>query len=310
MSWQHRDYAHANDGGPTGRVPIRGSGMQTLSITTILILANVGVALVTFGHSELARTVLEYGVMQPEAVLHGQVWRLWTATFMHAGFGHIFMNMLGLYFLGPPLERVWGSRQFLLVYTLGGVAGNVLFALAGLVGWINPLVIGVGASGSVIALLGAAAVLFPDAEVYVYFLFPVRIRTVAFLYGGWFVYNIITRGANYGGDMSHIAGLLVGVWWAMSGGWSLSGRHRTRIDPRSLLGRVASRMGGSKRGDGAWEGRMRQRRDDEELVDRLLEKVQRQGMQSLTAQERQALVEASHRRRAADADLRGHERER
>ena len=76
--------------------------------------------------------------MQANAVLHGEIWRLFTATYMHASFPHIFMNMLILYFFGPLMERRLGGKQFFYMYTLGGIAGNILLTLAGLVNFINP----------------------------------------------------------------------------------------------------------------------------------------------------------------------------
>jgi membrane associated rhomboid family serine protease len=304
MGWQHRDYAR-QESYARRRQHYHGSGMGALSVVSLIIIANIAVHFLIYSGTRLGAALANIGVMQADAVLHGQVWRLFTATYMHApGFGHIFFNMLALYFFGPALERAWGSRQFFFVYTLGGIAGNILLTLAGLVGFIDRFTLGVGASGSILTLLGAAAVLFPNAQVYVYFLFPIRIRTFVLLYGVYFVWNVLQRGANYGGDICHLGGLAVGLWWAWSGGFSLSGRHRTAVDPSSLLGRLKSRLGGGggqHHGAGAWQERMRRRREDEETIDRILAKVSEQGLQSLTSEETRALKEASERRRAEEA---------
>jgi membrane associated rhomboid family serine protease len=218
MSWHDRDYANEPS------APHRGAGLGAVSVTGTLIAVNAFIAFLTLSGSRPGQWLEWLGVMQSNAVLHGQVWRLFTATYLHASLQHVFFNMLGLYFLGPPLEQVWGRRQFFLVYTFGGMAGNVLLTLAGLLDFINPLVVGLGASGSILTLLGAAAVLFPDARVYVYFLLPLRIRTAAILYGVWYILNVLQRGANYGGDLCHIAGLIVGITWAYSCGLALARR--------------------------------------------------------------------------------------
>lgn len=213
-----------------GRPPIyRGPGVEPLSTTTIILIANLVVFYLIYMSPDrrFAHQLQVFGIMQADAVLHGQVWRLFTATYMHGGLTHILFNMLGLYFLGPALERAWGPRQFFFVYTLGGVVGNVMIVLAGLTGLLGMHELALGASGSVLTLLGAATVLFPQAEIYVYFLFPVRIRTFTVAYTIWFLYNIYTRGANYGGDICHLGGLLVGLFWARRGGFSISGKHRT-----------------------------------------------------------------------------------
>lgn len=309
MGWQQRPYAGEDDGRRVyRRSSYGGSGMGALSITTMIIIANAVVALLMLSRSSLGAWLAVWGWMQAEAVLHGEIWRLFTATYLHAGFAHLFVNMLGLYFFGPALERAWGPRQFFLVYTLGGVVGNVVLTLAGLVGFIHPQTIGVGASGSVLAMLGAAAVLFPNAQVYVYFLFPLRIRTFVLLYGIYFVYNIVRQGSNYGGDLCHAGGLIVGLWWAYSGGISLSGRHRVRAHPGSLLKSLFT--GGTPRpGSGSWEQRTRQRQADAETIDRILAKVHEQGVQSLTPAERRALAEAGERRRAEEAELRRRDRQ-
>ncbi len=304
MSWQHRDYANVEHAGPSyRRQAYGGSGMRPRSVTTTIIIANVVVYLLTHVfRSQLSNILLGFGVMQAEAVLHGQIWRLWTATYLHANAAHILFNMLGLYFFGPALERVWGPRQYFLVYTLGGIIGNILLTIAGLVGFIHPQTYAVGASGSVLAMLGSAAVLFPNAQIYVYFLFPIRIRTFVLLYGVWFAYNILQKGANYGGDICHVGGLALGLWWAYTGGISLSGKHKTTVHPSSLLGSLLARE--VRRGHGAWDARVRRRQEDDALLDELLDKVHREGIQSLTDAERRALEEATARRRADEAELR------
>jgi len=303
LGWQDRPYAHRDHDDQPRRPYYRGPVAGGISVTTAIIIANVIVfVLMFYGGPRIYNWIVNFGVMQGEAVLHGQFWRLLTATYMHAGLTHIFINMLFLYFLGPALERVWGRRQFLLVYTLAGIAGNVLLTVAGLVGFIDPLLPGLGASGSVLALLGAAAVLFPEAEVYVYFLFPVRIRTCVIFYSVWYVYNVWQKGPNYGGDLCHLAGLAVGVWWAYSGGFSLSGRHRTKADPSSAVRRLASVLGGppktsdqDTRDPSSPEG---QRHTDAETIDRILAKIHEHGVDSLTPEEKRVLAEASRRRQA------------
>lgn len=304
MSWQERDYAKEGDAyTPTPyarRVAYRGSGMGTFSITTAIIIANLAVFLLPmFLGRRAAETLIGLGLMQADAVLHGQVWRLLTATYLHENLPHIFLNMLMLYFLGPALERVWGWRQFLLVYTLGGVLGNILITIAGLVGFIPSHTYGLGASGSVLTMLGAVAVLFPDATVFVYFLIPLRIRTFALLYGAWFVFNIFQRGSNYGGDLCHLAGLLLGVWWAYSGGVSISGRHKTIAARSSVVNRVrhrAVRMPPVHRDGGPMQRPVSLYTEDAIIVDQILAKIAEQGIYSLTPEEHRILREATSRR--------------
>jgi len=288
MSWHDRSYANEPTAG------YRRAGLGAVSVAGTLIGVNAFIAFLTLSGSRSGHWLEWLGVMQAEAVLHGQIWRLFTATYLHASLQHVFFNMLGLYFLGPPLEQVWGRRQFFLVYTTGGIVGNVLLTLAGAFGFINPLVVGLGASGSILTLLGAAAVLFPDARVYVYFLLPLRIRTVAILYSVWYVFNVLQRGANYGGDLCHIAGLIVGITWAYSGRLVFTGRHGTRSHLSSPAGRLPGPAG-----DRVWlESSPGPRAAAENAVfDRILGKMHDCGVYSLTEEEREFLRYVSEQRR-------------
>lgn len=296
MSSHDRPYAHDEPGeGP--RRSYHGSGMDPLSVAAMIFFANLAVYYLGFLPNRIHQPIVDFCVMQPDKVMEGQVWRLFTATYFHLNLVHILFNMLGLYFLGPALERVWGRRQFFLVYTLGGVAGNILFTAAGAVGWLDPATPGLGASGSVLALLGAASVLFPDAEVYVYFLMPVRIRTFALAYGVWFVYNIINRGANFGGDLCHLGGILLGYWWAESGGVSISGRHHTTTDPRSMAAKLKSLVRTPPTATANRPPEATQEHADRETIDRILGKISERGVDGLSPEEKAALAEATRRSR-------------
>ncbi len=307
MGWQERDYAKEPSTSYRGSFtrPYRGGGIRVSSVVKKLLIANIVIhVLATF--TALGPYIYGYGVMQGSAVLHhGQVWRLLTATYLHAGLTHIFLNMLGLYFFGPPLEQVWGPRKFFVIYTLCGLLGNVLLAAACLLGWLSMDVPALGASGCVLGLLGAAAVLFPHAEVYIYFLFPVKIRTVAlvlgvvyFLHiamvvmGPYFDYRIV--GTNYGGDICHFAGLVFGAWWAWRGDrwWAM---RKLTTTPRGAS-QPQSRLWPGL-GTGPWRQKVEHRVADEKTIDQILAKVREGGIGTLTDQEKKILIQATERLR-------------
>ena len=301
MGWQDRDYARNEPRGHARRPS--GSwigGSRPRSIVTTLIVVNVVVFVLQVmttapGHSPVYSTVGRLGAMTTDLVLRGEVWRLFTAQYLHANGNHILFNMIGLYFLGKALERIWSPKKFLVIYTLAGLAGNLsylLLSLGGWFGWISTKVPLVGASGCILGLLGVVAVLFPRAEVYVYFLFPVKIRTAAVVFGGLYALNIWQRGSNAGGDAAHLAGLAFGVWWAAMGDrwWAARGS-------RVLAGLTGKVGAAPKPGPGAWHRNMDQRKADAELIDKLLAKVYEGGLHSLTPAERKALTEATDRQR-------------
>jgi len=96
--------------------------------------------------------VLVLGAKVNSAIVQGQVWRLVTPIFIHAGGAHLFINMYSLFAIGPSVERFFGRARTLTVYLLSGIAG-VLLSLT-----FSPNV-SVGASGAIFGLLGALGVL-------------------------------------------------------------------------------------------------------------------------------------------------------
>ncbi len=96
--------------------------------------------------------VLAIGAKVDTAIAQGQVWRLVTPVFIHAGLAHIAVNMYSLYAIGPAVERFFGRGRTLAIYLLAGIAG-VILSLA-----FSPYV-SVGASGAIFGLLGALGVL-------------------------------------------------------------------------------------------------------------------------------------------------------
>ncbi len=292
MSWRDRDYARVEP----HFGPARRGGLGLLrgrSIVTILIIINVAIYVLAHFSGTLLEIFFTLGSLEGAAVMRGQVWRLLTAQYLHANDFHIFINMLGLHFLGRPLERMWSARRFFAIYTLCGLAGNVFYTVLSSRGVISPTMPAVGASGCIYGLLGIVAVLFPHATVYVYFLFPIKIRTAALIFGGLAVFTVINRGSNYGGEACHLAGLIFGVWWALKGeAWW--GRTEWRL-PRRAARAV-------KPGKGAFAAKLAQRRADEELIDRILKKVYDGGLHSLSEGEKRALQEATDRQRIREAD--------
>jgi len=97
------------------------------------------------------------GALFPPAVREGEWWRLITSLFLHFGALHLAMNMLGLWLLGPFVEFALGFRRFVVVYLLAGVGSMAMVMALSSPADAEPLT--VGASGSIMALVGAAGAL-------------------------------------------------------------------------------------------------------------------------------------------------------
>lgn len=125
-------------------------------ITIILVVLNIVVFLnLSFqGSTEDVYHMLEHGAMYvPYVEEHGEYYRLITSMFMHYGFEHLFSNMVALFAMGTYLEPAIGKVKFLLIYLLGGLAGNLSSM------WWEyktyDFVVTAGASGAVFSLTGA-----------------------------------------------------------------------------------------------------------------------------------------------------------
>ena len=128
-----------------------------------LIFANVGVFVLTTWNPLLAGPF----ILVP-AFIPYRPWTLLSYAFLHAGFMHIFFNMIGLYFFGPQVELRLGGRRFLGLYLVSGL-GGALLSIA------TPYAHIVGASGAVFGVMLAFARYWPHATILMWF-FPMEAR--------------------------------------------------------------------------------------------------------------------------------------
>ena len=207
----------------------------------------------------------------PETSL--QLWRVITYQFLHSNqyLSHIFFNMLVLAFFGPMLERIWGSKKFLTFYLICGAAGGLLYPILALPGLLPDGSL-VGASGSILGMLAAGAILFPNAIVLVMFVFPMRFWVLAVILGLISILSLF-GGDNQGGEVAHLAGMAAGAIYVLSDSW----REKMKF----------------KYSAGKWEKKLSEQRNLQVELDRILEKVHKSGIHSLTSQEKRTLKKAT-----------------
>ena len=131
-----------------------------------------------------------------------------TYMFMHADISHIFLNMLGVYMFGSILENIWGPKRFLNYYILCGL-GAAALQLA-ISSFNNEYTILLGASGSVFGLLLAFAMMFPNTELQLYFVIPVKAKYLVIGYSLFELYNGFFSNDNVA-HFAHLGGLVVGI---------------------------------------------------------------------------------------------------
>jgi rhomboid protease GluP len=125
-------------------------------VNLILVLANIVVFLVLsfMGNTGNAYFMMEHGASFAPLIVQGkEYYRLVTCMFLHFGAEHLFYNMLVLIFLGDVLEKEVGKIRYLLIYLLGGVAGNLLSLFVEV--HTGDYAVSAGASGAIFAVIGA-----------------------------------------------------------------------------------------------------------------------------------------------------------
>lgn len=141
------------------------------------------------------------------------IWQLFTYMFLHGGFLHIFLNMYALLIFGIPVEQAWGSRRFLFYYFFTGIgAGITILIINTILGGVNYITPTIGASGAVFGLLLAFGMLFPDAEILIFFIIPMRAKFLVLLYGGIELYSLIaSSGQSPISHAGHLGGIIFGL---------------------------------------------------------------------------------------------------
>ncbi len=130
-------------------------------------------------------------------------WQFFTYMFVHGNFNHVFFNMLGLLMFGIRLERVIGSKEFILFYFVTGIFDGVLsFVFYMITGSYNVFLM--GASGALYAVMFAYAVLFPKSVFYIWGLIPVPAPLLVLVYT---IVEIFSQLTGAGGNVAHMTHL-------------------------------------------------------------------------------------------------------
>jgi membrane associated rhomboid family serine protease len=251
--------------------------------------------------------------------LPGRWWTVVTYMFVHGGVLHLAGNMYALFVFGPRLEHTWGQKRFLWFYLLcglGGVVFHVLFLRHGGL---------VGASAAVFGVMTAYAMQWPNDEIYLFALVPVRVRTLVVTL---LVFNLVmgllvtagSGGANIA-YFAHVGGIVAAyVFMRMAASGTMDNvrqrvanlpdsdeppraiprtlpRSRDRVDEVDDI--VAkSKAIAAKRPAALTPGPRRHEAKAEEL-NRVLDKISEHGIESLTTDERRVLEDMSKKLRDA-----------
>jgi membrane associated rhomboid family serine protease len=184
-----------------------------------LVAINAGIfvfllVLSVIGQQKMAAYIFNAFALRAHDVTRGLIYQLLTYGFLHAGFFHLFFNMLMLWMFGSMLETAWGSKrfwEFFLFGVIGAGLGTVATAFTfGAIVHLTPGTQTVGSSGGIYAIYMAVAMLFGDQEVYM-FPFPFSIR-LKYLVGVLAFIALVGALGDAGGtaNVAHLSGLLFG----------------------------------------------------------------------------------------------------
>lgn len=181
----------------------------------------------------LAPTALGYMTLEPYYILHGQVWRLVSWVLIPPDFSLLFIIMILFYYqLGQALERTWGTFRF-NVYIFGGIIFTVIGAF--LLYAVNYLIYGAPVMGMGnyfttyyinMSIFLAFAVCYPDMEVLLYFIIPIKMKWLAIVYAVMIGFSLLQ--SNWAGRVAILMSMLNFIVFY------LSTRNYRRVSPHEI----------------------------------------------------------------------------
>lgn len=248
-------------------------------VVKVLLLANV--AAYVLDVLTPWSPALTLGLVPADVFDRLRVWQLGTYMFLHGGVFHLLFNMLMLWMFGTAIESAWGSREFGIYYAVCGVG-------AGLTTWAtspHSLAVTIGASGAVLGVLLAYGMMWPNREVLLYFLFPIKVKYLVAILVGIDLLAGLSQAQDGVAHFAHVGGMAFG-WVYIKHEWLLRKlgigtltRRARGVRARQVMAQHARRA----------EAQQQQTRS----VDEILDKISEQGIESLTEHERRILREAS-----------------
>ena len=300
------------------------------TITKNLLIVNVVVFLATYLFRNMGVDLNNVLGLRFFLAPDFHIYQLFTYMFAHGGFSHIFFNMFALWMFGCIVERTWGAKKFLTYYIVCGVGAGLFqelaqfaqfyliaseqlshFTLAQTMKVANANVwTTVGASGAVYGILLAFGMLYPEERIFIFPL-PVPIKAKWFVMGYAAIELFMAYSSTGDGvaHLAHLGGMVFGFflirYWRRHPDIRYSRRSGQQFFD-SMRASWERRTGRKDRGgvftnsantrhESDWDYNAR-RKAEQERMDEILDKIRRNGYESLTREEKQQLFDASNRK--------------
>ena len=225
-----------------------------------------------------------------------QPWSIVTSLFIHADFMHIIMNMLMLYVTGRIFTQYLDNRKLVITYFVGGVAGNLLYMafynIFPAFTEVLPFAHALGASGSIMAIMAAITVYRPHHELNLLFIGRIKLYWIMLIFIAIDLLSI-SKG-NAGGHISHLGGMLYGAlsqcfYRSYSWNWLRSKKVKRNSGKKK---KYTTSQEHSYRPVSDEEFNMR-KKEEQEKIDRILDKISSAGYDALTKEEKDFLFNYS-----------------
>jgi membrane associated rhomboid family serine protease len=249
--------------------------------------------------------VIHYLGLTAADLKKGEVWRLLTFQFLHSTPWpwHVLFNCLGLYFFGRPVEERVGSKKFVILYLLCGVAGGLLQVATTLLPHHGDFPV-VGASAGICGMIAIFCALNPMQELttWIYF-FPVTIRAIYFLafLGLFSLFGTLIPALGQVAYAAHLGGMLLGLAYVRWGdSWEGLWRwkpFRSRQRKRELVKAATIKTSRWPLAKPENSAEVPEEEFISKEVDPILDKISAHGIQSLTERERK-ILEAARKKMA------------
>ncbi len=174
-----------------------------------LLIINIGIFIL----QSIMPAVTEWFALYNVTTPYFKPYQLFTYMFTHGGFMHLFFNMLMFVFAGPIIEDFWGSKRFIMFYTLCGVGAGIFNILINVFFGVGDFSVMIGASGAVYGVVTAFGILFPDTRLSLLFL-PISFKAkyLVMVLGAIAIFSGLRPSA---GDttahMAHLGGIVVAI---------------------------------------------------------------------------------------------------
>lgn len=278
-------------------------GVPMSATTLLMIILGVVYALQCINDAYIHSPAEAWLALTPDCFRRGYVWQLLTFQFLHVSLWHLGGNLLVLWWAGHFVEGVLGKRRFLVALFGSGVVGGIF---QGVLVALFPEHFGVftmGASAGISGIFAIFAMLEKNSEIRLYFVLPIRAITLLWVSGAISLFfTLVPTPREWGmAHAAHLGGILAGVAWVKLGwhrdyeqlpweGW-FSGRARRgkRESGKPSVGKLFGKSQEDEPAETSQESFISRE------VDPILDKISKEGIQSLTDHERRVLEAARNK---------------